>query len=364
MKRVFLYAYDKVNLGDDLFIRFIAERYPDTIFYLWSNRINKDNFSDQKNLKIIDSENCFINIVKLIRPSLVHRIKAYYEKKSNAVVYIGGSIFMEYDSWKGFASWLEYEAINRPFYVLGANFGPYKTEIFKNQMQYIFGLMKDVCFRDRFSESLFSEVATVRYAPDILFASMNLYNSYNKKRQVFVSLINSEIKAKDDEKLLNKMEICRDEVMRVCREFLADGYSVVLSSFCEEEGDEVVVEELEKLLNSNQVTVLNYNGRNSAILKKCLAESQYVIGERFHAVVLGLAAGCSVIPVIYSDKTNNILNDLGFSGQIADIRTLSVGNLDYQAIMQKPEEQRLPNMKDIVEESQKHFALLDKILRG
>ena len=46
MKRVCLYAYDKVNLGDDLFIRTIAARYTDTKFYLWSDGVNKQNFSD------------------------------------------------------------------------------------------------------------------------------------------------------------------------------------------------------------------------------------------------------------------------------------------------------------------------------
>ena len=32
MKRIFLYAYDKINLGDDLFISFITNRYPDIYF--------------------------------------------------------------------------------------------------------------------------------------------------------------------------------------------------------------------------------------------------------------------------------------------------------------------------------------------
>ena len=30
MKKIFLYAYDHINLGDDLFIETIANRYPDT----------------------------------------------------------------------------------------------------------------------------------------------------------------------------------------------------------------------------------------------------------------------------------------------------------------------------------------------
>ena len=44
MKKVFLYAYDKQNLGDDLFIHTICKRYPKVKFYLWSDELNKENF--------------------------------------------------------------------------------------------------------------------------------------------------------------------------------------------------------------------------------------------------------------------------------------------------------------------------------
>ena len=33
MKKIFLYAYDHINLGDDLFIETIANRYSDTEIY-------------------------------------------------------------------------------------------------------------------------------------------------------------------------------------------------------------------------------------------------------------------------------------------------------------------------------------------
>ena len=49
MKKVFLYAYDKQNLGDDLFIYTICNRYPKTKFYLWSDEQNKEIFKKVKN---------------------------------------------------------------------------------------------------------------------------------------------------------------------------------------------------------------------------------------------------------------------------------------------------------------------------
>ena len=44
MKKIFLYAYDHVNLGDDLFIETIVNRYPDTEFYFWTDNENKKVF--------------------------------------------------------------------------------------------------------------------------------------------------------------------------------------------------------------------------------------------------------------------------------------------------------------------------------
>ena len=40
-KRCFLYAYDKQNLGDDLFVHTICNRYPDAQFYMWSAPVNR-----------------------------------------------------------------------------------------------------------------------------------------------------------------------------------------------------------------------------------------------------------------------------------------------------------------------------------
>lgn len=49
MKKVFLYAYDKINLGDDLFIENLVNRYPHVKFIMISNKENKNNFKNLLN---------------------------------------------------------------------------------------------------------------------------------------------------------------------------------------------------------------------------------------------------------------------------------------------------------------------------
>ena len=170
MKKIFLYAYDHINLGDDLFIETIANRYPDTEIYFWTNAQNQKVFKEQKNLKIVDENSTKTKILKKIRPSLAVRYKAGIQKKCDAQVYIGGSIFMEYPIWKNIVSWWEYQSSQYPFFVLGANFGPYHTEEYRSAMDKVYTKLKDICFRDTYSKNLFADNDHVRQAPDILFS--------------------------------------------------------------------------------------------------------------------------------------------------------------------------------------------------
>lgn len=80
MKKIFLYAYDHINLGDDLFIETITDRYKDIEFYFWTNEKNKKVFQEQQNLKIIDENSTKTKLLKKIRPSLEARYKAGIQK--------------------------------------------------------------------------------------------------------------------------------------------------------------------------------------------------------------------------------------------------------------------------------------------
>ena len=67
-------------------------------------------FACLPNLKVVDKDSAFVRALQKLRPSLVYRFKAWLEKRCDAVVYIGGSIFMEYPNWENICSWWEYEA--------------------------------------------------------------------------------------------------------------------------------------------------------------------------------------------------------------------------------------------------------------
>lgn len=360
MKKVFLYAYDRQNLGDDLFVHTIAKRYPHVRFYMWSDRKNRETFGMLPNLKIVDPDSRFVHLLQKLRPSLVYRYRAWLEQRCDAVVYIGGSIFMEYPNWENICSWWEYEAKNRPLYVLGANFGPWHTEDYRRKMAEIFAHTRDVCFRDRYSRELFGDVPTVRRAPDILFAHP-MPRAQVQQKQVFVSVINcagrdeSHGLAECDGQYVSNMAA-------LLGSFLADGYRLVLSSFCRAEGDE---EGIDKLLNAMgcrehpQISRLCYDGTNANELTQAMAQSQYVIATRFHGTILAMAAGRPVLPILYSDKTLHVLEDLGFSGVMPDLRSGKPWDIDA---CRRSLEQQEPAWAGLAEEAAAHFEKLDRIL--
>ena len=86
-----------------------------------------------------------------------------------------------------------------------------------------------------------------------------------------------------------------------------------------ESGKSTLIQHLNGLLRATSGAIY-YDGENQHEILKQLATSEIVIATRFHAVVLGLVSQCRVLPVLYSNKTKNILKDLNINGNMADIK--------------------------------------------
>ena len=318
VKKVFLYAYDRQNLGDDLFVHTITKRYPEVKFYIWSGKENRRTFASLPNLKLVDSNSCFVRVLQKVRASLVPRFRGWLEARCDAVVYIGGSIFIEYPNWPQICAWWEHEAKNRPFYILGANFGPWHTEAYRQKMKAVFRKCRDVCFRDKYSHELFHDVETVRQAPDILL-SYPMPQIPVKRKQIFVSVINCA--QRDDLSAMDAQYVTN--MAKLLGGYLQDGYDLVLASFCKEEGDEAGIGKILAAMDCGdhpRIRKLCYDGSNAAQMTASIAESEFVIATRFHAVILAMNAGRPVLPILYSDKTRHVLHDLEFQGTVFDLR--------------------------------------------
>ncbi|MCX4364230.1 MAG: polysaccharide pyruvyl transferase family protein [Bacilli bacterium] len=357
MKKVYLKAYLKRNLGDDLFLKILCERYNCSFIINNNPRIKYKGFCNN-----LTSNNSLIiySIYKLL--SMFFQDYNFLEKriarKCDLMVTIGGSIFIENSaqSQEQLKRICDIYNLKIDKLILGANFGPYKTKEFKQVIeQKIFNNCIDISFRDNYSYKLFSSLANVRSNPDIIFSlNINKLTLKNEKK-VVISVINCKNRDIDSKMYENK-------IVELIKYFDSEEYETVLMSFCQYEGDEEAIENIFDKIKYEKFkkNISKYFYRNDIDQAlEVLAKSSIIVGSRFHANILGLKMKKIIVPIAYSDKTVNALNDLGYKGKIYDARNLNCfvlndefkKNLKYKC-----------DVSNVVFESEKHFEKLDSIL--
>lgn len=356
MKKVLLRFYSANNLGDDLFIKIITERYKNNFSLIAHD--NVDLFKTTSNLRVY--RNRWISFATHRIGKAFGKIHLWLQllaKKHDLLVYIGGSIFIENNNlgmWRQEKEF--YSRLKLPYYILGSNFGPFKTQEFKDIAKAIFQGAKDVCLRDRASYSLFDKIRTVRVATDVAFTlDRSKYNLKNEKMAIF-SIV--DCSNRFDQEVSSKYE---REIAALSAKLLEEGFRVVYMSFCTTEGDMAAAEKIRARLETHalnhKLELFNYDGNLEEGLS-LLAQSQIVVGTRFHAIILGLLFSKKVLPFAYSKKTLNILEDIKFKGQIVDINNISSFNgedFDFKKL-------QINDVSKQVELAQLQFQELDKIL--
>ncbi|TDL31813.1 polysaccharide pyruvyl transferase family protein [Jeotgalibacillus sp. S-D1] len=314
MKRIFVDVYLAFNLGDDLFLDILAAQYPDCEITLNHVGSNYDEFI--KNYNNIKRKK--YNLINKItqRLKITDSITDYdrVAEDHDVLVFLGGSIFREEEYHKSLYEERlkmvnEFKIRNKPTFILGANFGPYHTKEFVEDYKKLFKLCEDVCFRDTKSYNLFSELPQVRYASDIVFQlDVNEYKMTKKKNIIGFSII--------DVKHKKGMERYEDEYLKSTAKAIelavSRGFECCLLSFCEQEGDLEIAQKIKRNLPleiSKKVSIYNYNGDLKKALR-LISTFRLIIAARFHANILALKLQVGLIPIIYSNKTLNMLFDL------------------------------------------------------
>jgi len=359
MKKALVIAYAKKNLGDDLFIYILANRYKNTKFYLCAKtKYGKECFNSS-NLKLVNplvvkelnkiSTN--LNMPNLSCNNIV-------AKTCDAMILIGGSMFMENSNISTFKKQLSdrFDYIKKDYYILGSNFGPYVSEEYYDIHKEVFKKAKDVCFREEYSYNLFKDLKNTRYASDIVFSMDTNMIIKSEDKRVVISVINLS----NRKELSKHKEIYENKMRRTIEHFLIIGYKVTLMSFCNLEGDEEAIESILKLVEGRDaVEVYNYGGNIQEAIS-VIANCKIVIAARFHAMILGLLFNKTVIPLIYSNKTLNVINDIGFKGKYVKIEELE--NFDIRQFTEEDLNYKL-DIHDQIEDSKKQFDVLDICLK-
>ena len=376
MKNIYVKAYQNVNLGDDLFLKILFTRYPETNFYIMDCLEYKQIFRGFSNVyfirhnwgrKFLDRLHRGINkYIFRAKNGFVHKIDYNF---FDGFIYIGGSIFGD-DFHAGFEkmhfqslSYIikNFSNINKKTFILGCNFETrYQDDFLDNYRKFFKQIDSqiDVCFRDKFSYGLFNDLSNVRMATDIVFSLKH------DKKEIFsksigISIIDLEnrikLKTFENNYIYNIIELIKKAI--------SEKYSVVLFSFCENEGDLKGIQKVMERLPQKYkeaIKIFNYDGNIEKMLD-ILSQMQSIIGTRFHSVILSQIFSQGILPVIYSDKTMNILKDIGLLDLYIDIReNKKIEDIDFlwnEMINNKISTEKLSM------DSENHFKKLDEFLQ-
>lgn len=358
MKKVIIHAYTQLNVGDDLFIKILCDRYPKTTFILSAPKIYKNNFRHIRNLRIIPNDSLFRRGFNVIcRKLKLHHFIQLLMTKHDATVLIGGSLFIQNDHWQKKLEHMKSIKIKgKPLYLLGANFGPFHDQTFYLEYRNLFKHYTDICFRDQYSYDLFKDLPQVRVASDIIFQLPKREIELDEKL-IVISVIKPSIR----KHLVNKDAIYYQKIKEIIIHFIENGYTVNLMSFCEFEGDHEAVNTIADSLPSSYLSKLRkhyYEGDLEKILE-VMSQSTFVIATRFHAMILGWVYEKPVFPIVYSEKMNHVMNDIDFKGTYTDFDHLhSLEATNVFSCMNT-------NLIDITEQiknSNRHFNKLDSYL--
>ncbi len=347
-----IYGYTRVNFGDDLFFKILVERYPDIDFYM----LAEADYSP-----IIRCKN-----FHTIRRNRINKIFAshipyqFYFHRFDAVICIGGSIFMEVGTSgrNRFTRFLlKYKRTfpGVPIYIIGSNYGPERTSAFRESVRGVFSFVESVSLRDNFSYNIFKENPRVICAPDVIFQLAVGKRVEQRHDVVGFSLIDLPSRVL----LREHTEQYEEFILYHIGKALAEGKRVRLLSFCTYEGDKLACERIVAKLDNGvqeRVEVVAYEGDIDAFLES-LREVNLLYASRFHAAVLGVAMQIPTIPVVYSDKTLNVLRDLEYQGDIVDIR--AIGDITKKLTTQIMERSVIEGLNS---SAKNHFRAIDELV--
>jgi colanic acid/amylovoran biosynthesis protein len=356
MKKAYVRFYDQENLGDDLFLQILTDRY--TNDFIINRSFSAGSFTPTNKISIF-RQNKMMSYLDRVASRLMATRSALslpIIRKQDLMVYIGGSLFMEssgLEYWERERNYFKH--IKIPYYILGSNVGPVYTEKFTGILKNIFTNAEDVCFRDLVSYEMFENIPTTRVATDVVFSLDTAKYKISEEKVAVFSIIDGMKKFSPD--MTSRYEL---EIINLAQQLATDGYKIILMSFCKYEGDEQAIGRILETMNPNlkkSVRTYYYRGDIKEALD-VIAKSEILVASRFHAAILGLLFGKKVLPMAYSDKTTNILKDMDFKGPVVDINKIKNFNgseFDFKAVKFHPvENQRLY--------AEMQFQELDKVL--
>ncbi|MDK0796558.1 polysaccharide pyruvyl transferase family protein [Clostridium perfringens] len=367
-KKVLLFACIEKNMGDDLFISLICNRYPNTKFVIsseaeYGDLKNIDNLEFNNFLKKwiwaseIKGNNFFKKFIGLL-------LLKYYDirlGKFDIAVHIVGNAFKNnnYKGWND-SKWIRNRLKKvKEYYLLSTNFGPYNDEQWKKDFEVIYPNLKDICFRDKESYRLFKNLENVRYAPDTVISLGRLEKKMKKEKRIIISTIDCSLPERQG-KLENATKTYEELMSKIIDDLYYKGYKITILNSNVEQDEKATKRIINMCKEKDFIEVFNYNGNINEV-HELYQQSTAVIATRLHAIILAWLYNIKVVPIVYDVKVSNILNSYGFDNKYYNINLLEKVTTDMLIKDIEAYDYRISD--ELISKAQDQFYLLDKILK-
>lgn len=286
----------------------LVNRYPNVIFFLPAAQPYLEMF--KKNSNVI----CEVNRFK------DHRFLDDFNGYDFAIS-IGGSLYQTHHiegSFKRDADFFDrFIAAGKPIFIIGSNFDRDYGNAARNEKSFrdLFargGNLLKVSLRDTHSYNFFRDLKNVTYAPDVVFGlSDNFSVPEDRRSGLGISVISTTLLARKGtlEKFHGQYI---DGMISLVKSAVKKNIDVKIFSFCLREEDAKAVNEIAQGLTDAErarVQHVPYNGDIEKFLR-LFASMKYIVAARFHANVFALKFRQNLFPIVYNDKTLNLLEDL------------------------------------------------------
>jgi colanic acid/amylovoran biosynthesis protein len=360
--KVILRFFGDLNFGDDVMVKLLLSRFPQHDFY-----------SFNRNPDFLEPFLSFSNF---------HELKEEYASfrfLKNCEVYdkyllIGGSVLMynHFVSLKGqikeifLTEYLKKKGISSA--VVGANISKLPDKwnkfIFLYVLKKRLNALKLLSLRDDYSSRLAASLhpgcSISRYA-DIVFGSDAAETAYRPEQDCLG--ISAFCKRESDISYFHTMaEIC-DSYCSSC------GGQVKLFCFSSGRKNDFFAanEIVKRSRNLENLRIITYTGAEENFIRE-IGTCASFIPIRFHSIVLCMRMGIPFLPVIYSNKSENLLNDAGYTGEsinYADISGIGAETVLKKLILYgKGSAIYSVSMEDLIKSSRGHFDELEKFLQN
>ncbi len=343
-------AYLDNNLGDDLMITLMANRFPQHEFILYT----KDSL-------IMESFKHIKNIV--IKPNFTKEDLTYID----AYVIIGGSIF-QLDSFIAQIRRLlhinqlrKIRKRNIPIATIGCNLGPYCNNIGIKLTKFELKYNDLVTVRDKYSYDLiksFKKIKNFYLADDIVYNFIDNLHVNNKNGLGICAYRSLKFKENnlDNYNALAKIaDIYIEKTKKRVKLFAFDSGS---------ENDIAAAYYIYKLAEKKEyIDIIPYISNQDEFLKE-FKSVERMIAIRFHSAILADIFRIPFLPIIYSNKMENFLKDRGYTGIAIKTKNLNM-NLNIDNIVNKIilGEEIFNNFIKYKGNSKIHFDELEKLLK-